>query len=359
MHILELNFEKRWRGGERQTIYGIQGFQKAGHQSTLLCRKGSPLARNAKDAGISLIECKNVFDLIINIFKIARLFDVLHCQTSNTLTYCLATRWHHKKPVVLSRRVSYVPAGYFSILKYRKTDKVIAISNQVKEILVSIGVLNVSVISDIAVPLETDKIRASHFFETYKCSGLKIIGTMAAFEPEKDPFTMIEAIKELYTLRKNFIFFHFGNGSMLAQAQALIETYGLEKIYITPGFMSNVHDFFPKLDVFAFSSVEEGLGSSVLDAFLYEIPVASTDGGGLKDLVTSLRGLISRIRDARQLASNIEILLTQESLTKKLVENAFDYVTKMHSMDYITSKYIIEFEKLLASRSLNPVKVRS
>ena len=349
MYILELNFEKGWRGGERQTIYCIQGLINAGHKANLLCRKGSDLAAKALEAGISVIECEGVFQVIRYLFVHAREFDILHCQTSNMLTYCVATKWLHKKPVVLSRRVSYVPHGYFTLFKYQRTDLVVAVSAEVKNILLLKGIKKVTMISDIALPVELDNVRAIDFINQYNHSGKRIIGTMAAFEPEKDPMTMLETIKQLNARRNDFLFFHFGSGSMLEEVQLRIKSYHLENVYITPGFMHNVHDFYSILEVFAFSSILEGLGSSILDAFLYKVPVASTDGGGLKDLVTNDRGLICKIKDTSQLAININELMENREMRKKLIHNALLYVTEMHGMEYITSNYIREFKNLIGS----------
>lgn len=38
MRILELNFERGWRGGERQTLWTSQYFRDAGHAVELLAR---------------------------------------------------------------------------------------------------------------------------------------------------------------------------------------------------------------------------------------------------------------------------------------------------------------------------------
>ena len=319
----------------------------AGHEATLVCRQYSPLAEKAQKVGINVVKCEGVLQVIRFLLFHAREFDILHCQTSNMLTYCIATKWLHKRPVVLSRRVSYLPHGFFTLRKYRSTSKVIAISNIIKELLFTQGIRNVSVISDIAVPLTLDKRRAIDFLAQYKCGDKKVIATMAAFEAEKDPMTMVETIKLLATTRRDFIFFHFGMGSLRDDVRLRIKEYGLGEVYYTPGFIEDVQDFFTVIDVFAFSSIEEGLGSSILDAYLYKVPVASTNGGGLKDLVTRDRGLICITKDAPQLASNINTLMDDVPLRNSLVNNAFDYVKAVHSMQYITAQYVEEFEKLV------------
>ena len=60
MKILQLNFEKGWRGGERQTLYCMRAFRKAGHEVELMCRRGGPLAERARQEGFTVHECRNV-----------------------------------------------------------------------------------------------------------------------------------------------------------------------------------------------------------------------------------------------------------------------------------------------------------
>lgn len=347
MRILELNFEKHWRGGERQTIYGIQGFVKAGNEVTLICRSACPLEAKANALGLNVFSFRKMTGVLIFLLSKAKQYDILHCQTSNMLTWCLITKWRHKKPVVLSRRVSYKPKGLFTLLKYRSTTKVIAISNAVKNILEDQGVPHVIVIGDVAVPAELNKERALAFINRYAVSNKKIIGTMAAFESEKDPITMVAAIGKLYATRKDFVFFHFGDGSLIEDIRAAVLASGLQHVYYTPGFIQEVTDLFSVIDVFAFSSIDEGSGSSILDAFLYKVPVASTNGGGLQDLISADRGLVCNVRDADQLAVNINLLLDNNSLVQSFVNTAYTYVTEIHNLDVITRQYIEVFTPML------------
>src|SRR3546814_1898467 len=60
MKILQLNFEKGWRGGERQTLYCMRAFRAAGHQVELLCRAGGPLQTRAGEEGFPAHGVRNV-----------------------------------------------------------------------------------------------------------------------------------------------------------------------------------------------------------------------------------------------------------------------------------------------------------
>ena len=149
---------------------------------------------------------------------------------------------------------------------------------------------------------------------------------------------MVRTIGELYKLRQDFVFLHFGTGPLAPQVLHEINTLKLLDCYKIMGFIEDVEDFFSIFDVFVMSSEEEGLGSSVLDAFIYKIPVATTNAGGLKEIVEG-RGLLSPVKDAMQLSKNIDRLLNDTQLRNELSEKAYTYVIQNHSVEKIASEY--------------------
>ena len=343
MKILELNFERTWRGGERQTIYNIQGFLEKNHEVTLVCRKNFPLEKHAADKGYNIVSFDNILQVVFFLIMQGKKFDVLHAQTSHILTYCLLTKPFHRRKVIFSRRVDFVPKGFLTRLKYRYTDKIVAISNAVKNIVENFsGRDDVVVASDIVMPLTLDKGKAQRFLRSKNISGSQwIIGTVAALVPHKDPLTMVETIKELAIRRNDFIFLHFGTGELQDELDRKIKEYALENIYYRMGFVEEVEHFFSILDVFVISSQEEGLGSSVLDAFLYKVPVAGTDAGGLKDLLDDGRAVQCSKRSPVLLANGIERILLQTTEEKnKMVQKAYEYVMHKHNLGYITERYL-------------------
>ncbi len=341
MNILELNFERTWRGGERQTLYNMLGFRDAGHNVVLVCRKGYPLEQKAKAEGFTVFSFNNIFGVILFLITKGSQYDVHHAQSSHILTYCLLTRPFHGKKIVFTRRVDFVPKGSLTQWKYKRTDVLIAISKAVKNIIADFsGRSDVHVISDIIVPRTLNKERALKILQEARINGdKKIIGTTAAFVPHKDPLTMVEAIHELAKRRSDFIFLHFGNGELMEAVQYKIAELGLKDVYKLMGFQQEVEDVFSVLEVFVMSSAEEGLGSSVLDAFIYKVPVAGTDAGGLKELLSEGRAIICAKKDPKGLANAIDKLIDGEA-NSAIVERAFNYVQQYHSSEYITRQYL-------------------
>jgi glycosyltransferase involved in cell wall biosynthesis len=350
MKILEINTEKTWRGGERQTYYNIQGMQQLGLELELLCRKRFPLSEKASDLKIPVHQVKGAVDAILFLIKNARRFDIIHTQTAKAQFYAVLTKWIHRRPVVYTRRVDFVPKGRFTLLKYRLTDKIVAISEAIKIILTDFKVKKITIISDAVASKTLHKKRIVQLVENNQWTGKKIIATTAAFVQHKDPLTMVRTIDELYKSRQDFIFLHFGTGPLAPQVFHEINVRKLSGCYKIMGFIDDVEDFFSVFDVFTMSSEEEGLGSSVLDAFIYKVPVATTDAGGLKEIVKD-RGLLSPVHDPSQLAKNIDRLLNDAELGADFTEKAYQYVIQHHSVEKIANDYKALFTDMLESKA--------
>jgi len=344
--ILEINTEKTWRGGERQTCYNIEGMLKQGMEVSLLCRRGYPLSKKAGAYKIYIHEVKGPLQSILYLIKRGKRYDIIHTQTAKAQFYAVITKWIHRRPVVYTRRVDFVPKGKWTWLKYQFTDRVVAISNAIKNILTNFNVKDVAIISDAVAAKTLHKKRVEELFLNNHWYGKKIIATTAAFVPHKDPITMVKAIGALYKIRQDFVFLHFGTGPLAPQVLQEINRLDISGCYKVMGFVEDIEDFFSVFDVFAMSSEEEGLGSSVLDAFIYKVPAATTDAGGLKEIMHE-RGLLCHVKDAEQLAKNIDQLLNDEQLRKQLVEKAYQYVIQEHSVEKIAEGYKTLFTGLL------------
>ncbi|WP_457623063.1 glycosyltransferase, partial [Persephonella sp.] len=184
------------------------------------------------------------------------------------------------------------------------------------------------------------------FIEQNNLKDKKIIATTSALVPHKDPLTMVRAIHELSKIRKDFVFLHFGEGELREIVENEILRLNLKDIYLLMGFYENVEDFFSIFDVFVMSSKEEGLGSSVLDAFVYKVPVVSTDAGGLKESVGD-RGLLCPVGDFKRIALSINKVLNDDSLRRMLIEKGYKRAITYHSIDRVTQEYMKLFNKIL------------
>jgi len=345
MRLLIINTEKTWRGGERQTLYNAVGFIQQGVQVELLCRKGSSLVDKARAAGIRVHEVGGGVGTFWWTARHAADFDLIQAQTAKSQTAAVTTKPFHGRPVAYTRRVNFMPVGWLTKLKYKKTDCVVAISHSVKQVLETFGINKVHVIHDAVVPRLLNKQRALELFTKLNVGNKKIVGTIAAIDQDKDPFTMVEAIKKLSLLRSDFVFLHFGDGPLKQQVQHRISELGLNDRYLLMGFVADVEDMFSLIDVFCMSSREEGMGSSVLDAFAYNVPVVSTNAGGLAELVDG-RGFLCDRGDFEGISLGLDQILENPSAFKVLTDAAYRYVVSHHSLQATTKQYLDLFALL-------------
>ena len=348
MKILQVNTEKTWRGGERQTLYTLESLSAQGIDCQLMALQGSLMHKRAAVMGISIISVESMTDALKKLSNLKGKFDCIHAQTGKSHTQCVLTKLFHKTPVVYTRRVDFVPTGLLTRLKYRFTDKVVSISNAISSILDKSGMCRHSpVISSAVKEKELDIKRALELKESLGIQdGVKIIGLISALEPHKDPVIALRTIYELQKNRQDFAVLHFGDGEMFNQISQTIQELELDQLYFQMGHHENVEDYFSTMDVFLMTSKEEGLGSSVLDAFNYEVSVVSTNAGGLNDLVQD-RGFLCNIGDTQCLSQGLSLALdsSKESTAHKI--SAKEYCDNEMGVDLMASKYIALYQELI------------
>lgn len=347
MKILELNFSKEWRGGERQTLLNIRGLQQKNHAVALLCRKDGLLHKKALENNMVCFAYKNIFSAFWFLINRAKKFDLIHAQTAHILTYCVLSKPFHHKKIVYTRRVNFSQSGFFTKLKYRLTDKLVAISTPVqKQLSEFTGRNDIAKISDIAIK-ETQSEILTEKLAKINPSNKKIIGIVAALTYEKQPLVCLQAMQLLHQQNKNFICLHFGSGPLMEEMQQKITASKMAGYYHLMGFHQNVLDWFNHFDIFLMTSLNEGLGSSVLDAYLNNIPVVSGISGGLADIVSADKAMVCESPVAETFCEKTAAILSNPDLAKELSANAHRFVAQYHSIDYITGQYEQLFQRLL------------
>ncbi|CAM5476151.1 glycosyltransferase family 4 protein [Eoetvoesiella caeni] len=354
MRILQLNIERGWRGGERQTLLCMQQFRQAGHKVELVARRAEALAAAAAAEGFKVHQVSGAGGLLFFLLRQGRRFSVLHAQTANTLTWLAVLKILLRRPVVFTRRTAFaVPAERLrkTLWKWRQADAFVAISEASAALPRSLG-LAATIIPSAVVLQPVDLQHARAFAQTHALRGKRLIATAAAMTREKDPCTLIRAIDILRRTRSDFIFLHLGaGGDAQTQAHQLVQELDLAQHYIFAGFQERVEDLYRLMDAFILSSREEALGSSVLDAFLYGVPVVATDAGGLPELLADGRGLLCKVGDAQGLAQAMARVLDDAALCKDMTAKAQAYVLSEHDPARMAQRYLDVYARLIGEMS--------
>jgi glycosyltransferase involved in cell wall biosynthesis len=356
MRILHLNNEKTWRGGERQTLLTASEQLRMGLEPRIACRRGSPLESAARSEGVPVLFLpNNAPGALLVLAREARSSDVVHCHTGRTHSLAVIAMWSRRRPLVVSRRVDFLPArAWFNRFKYGRADEIVCVSRSIARQLQDWGVpqQRLKVIYE-AVPDVTWRSREDCLKELRTVvpvpAGKRVIGNIAALVPHKDHATLLRAARAAVDQRDDLAFVIIGEGPLRDDLLRLRAQLGLEAHVFLAGFIPQAQQLLPAFDVFAMSSCMEGLGTIVLDANLAGIPVVATAGGGLPETVNDHQtGLLVPVGDAPALASAILKLLSDEPLAARLAAAARQRTRTEFAPAVMARKYVDVYQSLLA-----------
>jgi glycosyltransferase involved in cell wall biosynthesis len=146
-----------------------------------------------------------------------------------------------------------------------------------------------------------------------------IVGNVAALVPHKGQRYLVDAAHLVVQQVPDARFVILGEGELREHLERQVRDYRLEKHVLLPGFRTDVLGCIKGFDLFAMSSVTEGLGTSLLDAMACGKPIVATDAGGIPEVVDQgVSGTIVPARDARAMANAIVELLSDESRRRSM-----------------------------------------
>ena len=132
-----------------------------------------------------------------------------------------------------------------------------------------------------------------------------------------------------------------GDGSERENLQNSAKNLGLNIIFL--GHQKNIAEFYKKSKIFVISSFSEGLPNVLIESAFYKCARISSATVGAKELIKDEKdGLLFKIGDAKELAKKLEILMKDEKLQKKLIENANESL-----VNFMPSKILKQWEKII------------
>lgn len=349
MNILLVNTEPGFRGGERQVFLLAKALIARNHKVSVCCRNGEALHRRCLEAGVNVIAVRRNLCLVKILVGSSRRFDIISVHTGGAMSVLGELRPLLSAPLVYTRRM-YVRKS--SGRSYRKASQVVAVSPHVAMDIFRLTGIKAFVIPDAADPMKPDRARGElvlrEVLSTVLTDGTAqpLIVTIAMLDESKDPLTGINAIAIVANAFPSVRCVHFGSGPMLKAAQKEIQALGIESNYILAGYHSGAVDAIAAANLFMLSSRSEAFGSTILDAFSSNVPVVTTDGGGLSYVVSG-RGLAMPVGDAAALGKAIISMLSDTERLQACITAGKRAVEEEFSLLSIAKAYEDLFESLL------------
>jgi len=152
-----------------------------------------------------------------------------------------------------------------------------------------------------------------------------LVGTVARITYDKDLPTFFEVAQRVtvQTPHVHFVVVGDGLGNELEKAKSDAVARGLDHVVHFTGHRTDLIDIYASFDLFLMTSLTEGLPNTVLEAMAMEVPVVSTDVGGVPELVLQREtGLLCPAGNAASLADAVSNLLEQPQRRRAMARKA-------------------------------------
>ena len=361
MRPLIVDLGREYRGGQHQALLLAQGLRERGHAPTLIAIRGSLFAARAKESGLAVEEVDSHSSRISAAARIRRLVrggnvDIVHANEPHALTAAWLARARRVVPVVASRRIALpLSRGALSLARYRAASRIVAVSNFVAQSVIRSGLSahRVSVVYDgVAVPAELSAVRRD---EARKELGVApdefCMGNAAAFVPEKGHALLLDAfagVRERFPQCRLLV---RGDGVELPEFQSSAGRLGLSTVIRVLPADFDIDKMFAAIDLFAFPSHEEPLGSALLAAMAHGLPCVAIARGGVPEVIEDGKnGALAENPDAKRFASAIARLIEHPSDAKRLGGSARETVKHKFSADQMVESTVRLYEEALSKQ---------
>ncbi len=336
MTIAHIDTQMTWRGGQRQVVELIKGLSRLGQSNFLICRPGSKLSERSEKEGISLyhVTMKGEWDissvLSIRSFIKKNNVDILHAHTSHAHTLgVLALTGIKSCRLVVTRRVDFHVRNPLSRkLKYgSRVDRILTVSDAIRRILIEDGVdpkLLTTVRSGFAPGNFSDNNTTSDLRrELGILPETVVIVNVAALAPHKAHTDLLKAARYVKDSHPNVQFLIAGDGELRQNIENQIKHLSLENNVHMLGFVEDIESVFRAADIFAITSEEEGLCTSIMDAMFFGLPIVATSAGGIPEIVHDQQnGYIVPVHDYMSFGERLNTLIDSPERRKKMGEKA-------------------------------------
>jgi len=366
MNTVHINTERTWRGGEQQTLFLLLGLRARGHDVALIAPPESPLAERAGAGGLPVhrIRMRGEADpfAVVRIRAIIARggFDLLHMHTSHA--HSLGGLASIGLPIarIVSRRVDFsIFRNSFLGLnrwKYRLgVDRYIAVSGAIRDVLAADGIdpARVSIVRSGVDPArfpEIDRPRAPDPELPFPRES-PIVGNIAHLAPHKGQIHLIQAAPRILAREPRVRFLIVGQGDLAPLFRQRIAQLGLEGALVLTGFRNDIGAILARLAVFVMPSIQEGLGTSIVDAMLFGIPVVASRVGGIPEIIEDgVHGILCPPADEEALAEAVVGLVRSPDRARILGERGRKRAREEFSVDRMVGGTARVYAEVLAER---------
>ncbi len=237
------------------------------------------------------------------------------------------TTLHGTDITLVGNNRTFAPVVEFSI---NKSDGVTAVSQSLKDETLSLFNISrdIQVIHNFIDFTRFKKLNKEHFKHIIAPAGEKILVHTSNFRKVKRVQDVIQVFKRVRDKIPSKLLL-IGDGPERQDMEALCRKLGTCDDIRFLGKQEAVEELLAIADVFIIPSENESFGLAALEAMACEVPVISTNVGGLPEVnINGVTGFMSNLGDVEDMARNTIFLLSDDEILNQFKQNALEQAKK-------------------------------
>ena len=364
VHVILLAAGLEERGYDTRLVVGFET-EREGNLLGLAAEKGVDCLRMP---GLGR-EIRPLLDMrsLWRLYRLMRDYrpSIVHTHTAKAGLLGRVAARMARVPIVVHTYHGHVLRAYFGPVKTaafrwletglgRVTHVLVAVSQAVKQDLVSLGVAPASKIRVIPLGLELSGLdgelpRGRLRSDAQVPEGAPLVGVVGRLVPVKDVGTFLRAARIVRQSLPECRFAVVGDGEERRQLEAEVGRLGLNGAVHFHGWRRDMDGVYGDLDVVVNCSLNEGTPVALIEALAAGRPVVATRVGGTPDLLgDGARGELVAPRDPEALAQAILGVLRSPEGREARAREAQQYVLSQHSSGRLIGDIDALYRELLA-----------
>ena len=257
----------------------------------------------------------------------------------------VVTTLHGTDITLVGTNRAFAPVVEFSI---NKSDGVTAVSQNLKEDTLRLFKIHrdIEVIYNFIDFERFRKTDKAHFKKIIAPDGERILVHTSNFRKVKRVEDVIHIFAKVHAQVPSRLLM-IGDGPERQKVERLCRELNLSQEVRFLGKQDAIEELLAICDLFIIPSENESFGLAALEAMACEVPVISSNGGGLPEVnLHGITGFVSEVGDVDDMAANAILLLQDEELLRQFGTNALAQARKF-DIDKILPQYEAYYRAVL------------
>jgi len=158
---------------------------------------------------------------------------------------------------------------------------------------------------------------------------------------------LLEAFENIYKENENIKLLLVGDGNEKKNLLSQIKNYNSKNNILFLGKRTDVLQLLKISDIFVLPTFFEGMSNAIIEAMVSDVPIITTNIPENQDLIENEKsGILFPVNDVASLTKAMELLIADETLRKKLSQNAKQEAEKRFNIKKVASQLANFYQKI-------------